>query len=278
MLPGIHALVDLHRTKDGSQLLKLKADCMDETVTFEVGDSVFEHCDSIIRATKVYRSKGFYKAEYLVLDAPSMSFSVSYADPEEDFSASGDVPSDIHKGISALITYLEGLRGGRKAVGHLDVRRLVPGDSTFMNTVWTNGYIEYIPESSGIGELLEHLCKKKEIAYAEHEWICELAEGSGFSCLIVENRMQDVMEVFNDKKTVGHEIQEAIDVKGKWLITSRRALTTVDLQNYETDTLRLMMDEITDHRYSHSLSDLELQNMRLISAETAWRKAHAPKP
>lgn len=274
MLPGIHALAHLYHAKDGRLLLQLKGDCRDETITFEVEDSVLQRCDSIIRATKIYQSKGFYKAEFMVLDAPSMSFDVDYTNEDEDFSASGDLPTDISLGIRQLTDYLEGLRGDRMAIGHLNVWRHHPKDPVFVNTVWTNGYIEYTPDESGIDELLQHLCKRKGIAYNPKDWICEMAVGSGFSCLVVDNWEQKVMEVYNAKNTVGHTILQDAEVPGQWPMTSRQALTTTDLKDYDTDTLKQMVKETRDRERTDNMSDLENQNVKLIGRMISWRENH----
>ena len=63
----------LWRHDDGKLTLTLRGTCPFEIVTFEVGEDVLLRCDSIIKATRLYESKGDYKSSMIVYDAPSTS-------------------------------------------------------------------------------------------------------------------------------------------------------------------------------------------------------------
>lgn len=117
--------VNLSTTKEGTCRLTLRGDCYYERITFEVPEEVVRRCDSIIHATKLYQSKGYYEYKIPILDAPSTSFGTVYADYDESFDGSGDMPSNIWDGLNAVINYLKSLRDDRQAPGHLQ-RDLCP--------------------------------------------------------------------------------------------------------------------------------------------------------
>ena len=297
MLPGVQAYAELRREKDGRQLLTLNGDCMDEKVTFEVHDSVFQRCEELIRTTKVYLPAEASEPEMRVLDAPTMTFRVSYEDAEEGFSVSSDSPFEIRKGMRVITDYLAGLRGDRHAVGHLQIMRQ-SFDSTFNNTVWVNGDMTYEPDESGISELLEFLCDDFDMEYEIPEWEIRHAEGSGFQCMIVKNETQSFMEIFYDQKTVGHAVRMDEDIPGLYPQTARRLFTRAELDNLPTDTLKFMAMEMAArygcqmpdqesqayfdaqpwyknkyYRYQR-MSDIEEQNDKLIDYLLLWRRKH----
>ena len=149
MMAGDEEYVLLWRGKDGSQTLTLKADCVDERLTFDVPDSVFERCEQIISETQMWRYKGTYKFEGRLLDAPTSSFTVSYEDKEEIFWIDGEfVPKEPSSAMRILIRYLKSLRGNRDALGHVIARE---GKLEVQEgSQWTNGDFRWICEENGI--------------------------------------------------------------------------------------------------------------------------------
>jgi len=119
--------------KTGKPLLTVSGDCDGEVITFNVEQEVFTRCAEIIKEYKLYLSKGHYKERFMVLDAPSSSFHLSFEDSKESVYGSGDWPQRINDGVKAVNGYLMSLVGDRKAEGHVDriyqgtLRRVLQG-------------------------------------------------------------------------------------------------------------------------------------------------------
>lgn len=96
-------MVELRLSKDGKRTLTMRGSCYYERISFEVGEDVFLKVDSIIHATKLYESKGNYKYDVMIMDAPSSSFHATYTDYKESFSGSGNMPSEIWKGMNKVV-------------------------------------------------------------------------------------------------------------------------------------------------------------------------------
>lgn len=275
MLPYDQDYIDLRIEKDGQKLLTLKADCPGETVTFEVDDSVFRHCEKLVIDYKLYKAEGHYKApgDMVVLDAPTSTFDLYYKDPQELYTAGGWIPSEISKGIRAISEYLYGLRGDRQAIGHLDIIRHAPSDPEPGD--YTNGVIDFTPDENGIEELYKYLAGKLGVAYDESDWDYSLAKGSGFKALIVYNERESYMDIFNEKTTIGHAIQTDGNLKSKYPQASQRLLTRKDLAEYDNDTLTQICQEVMDrYDYRKQPSDLEQQNLKLADYLLLWNKRH----
>lgn len=258
MNPYDEAYVQLTRAKDGTLTLTLKGDCPQEKLSFEVEDSVMERCKQIIKEHKLWKADGYYKPEYQLLDAPSTSFHVSYKNYNDSFSASGDIPRDIRRGISAITGYLESLRGDRQAEGHF--KRMW---STMIkldgSTTWSNGEISFTPEEKGIDELLEYLSKEMGEEYNKNDWDYNMAEGNGIRALILENRHLSYMDVFSDKKSPNRTTTYKETPHGKWPQGSTRLLTRQFLSTLSKDDLRLLQDEILA-RHGITFKDKERQD------------------
>jgi hypothetical protein len=268
------AFVELRKEQDGRLLLTLKGDCRDETLTFEVEDSVFRRCEQLVVETKLYEAKGPY--EFLggrLHDAPTRRFTVTYANHEEDINASGFVPDEIGLGVKAITKYLMSLRGDRQPVGHIFFKkgsRVPPLTGTF-----TNGGIDFTPEEDGIEELYAYLSKQLGIEYNPSQWTFSWAEGSGFKALVVENAQEWYMDVFLDSTIVDHAILTDGSVQGTYPQGSQRLLTRKDLINYDIDTLGAISEEIlARHPKSEEPTDLEHQNLEMISCMKSWKLKH----
>lgn len=133
--------------------LTVSGDCEGETITFKVEEEVFDRLAKIIKEHKLYRSKGFYKPKYEVLDAPSAGFSFCF-EGDEFVSGSGDWPKNIEKGVAAANAYLHSLRGNRKAAGHVD--RIYGGDD-LPGMIWTDGTATLTTTDTDASELKRHL-------------------------------------------------------------------------------------------------------------------------
>ena len=297
--------VDLRVKKDGQRLLTLRGDCFYERITFEVGEEVFLHCDSIIRATKLYQSKGFYESQFVLLDAPSTSFSASYTDYEESFSGSGQMPNEVWAGMRAVVDYLKGLRGDRQAFGHLtsDYSTSPRDIPDFTTTVWTDGIIEYIPDTVSFNELIHYLNGRYELKDDVSDWLVRYVSGNGLRCIEVVNNSERLLDVFVDKATLNVKQAGTDSLPGRWPQASQRLLTKGDLADIPTDSLELMLKEI-DARYggyfrendvqayfeaqpwykrdtgynsglynNHKLTDVERQNIELIGRYLEHRYA-----
>lgn len=131
-------------------MLTISGKCPGEVITFEVGEEVFLKCRELIEKHKLYKSAGFYKSEYELLDAPSSSFTVFFEDPYYDISGSGDMPDFIWKGINEIHTYFISLAGDRKAEGHVD---RVYGDDGIAGLIWTDGITTLTTPSESVNEL-----------------------------------------------------------------------------------------------------------------------------
>lgn len=278
MMPGVQDYIHLRKEKDsGKLLLTVRGDCFREKVSFEVPEEVFRHCEELILETKLYTSKGFYKSEFVILDAPTTDFRVSYEDDDEDFYAGGFFPSEIGLGIRAVKEYLYGLRGDRQAPGHLERIRSL-NDDAFLKAKWSNGRISFQAGEDGIQELFEFLSKEEGIDYEFHNWEAWRMEGSGFNCLVVTHRRESIMEVFLDQDSKGKTIRDDEEIKGQWPQTARRPLLRRELVELPTDTLKMMAQEIKERYpepYKNPMTDLERMNYELIDWLLQWRKQHS---
>ena len=291
--------VELRLTREGKRLLTLRGSCYYERITFEVGEEVFLRCDSIIHATKLYQSKGFYEYQVRLLDAPSSSFDASYTDRSEDFSGSGDMPAEIWEGMGAVLNYLKSLRGGREAKGHMRTVYRLKSNEPIRNTEWADGYISYLPEDD-VEELFQFLSRTYGFDYVADDWQLAYAEGSGQRSIIAINRTQEIYEVFIDKATEGNTLPDTDNLPGQWPQASQRLLTKADLAAVPTDSLSLMADEIyarhqcslrnKDHAAyfqtqswykptwkhdSEDVTDVERQNYELIQGLISRRQLEA---
>lgn len=273
--------VSLRLTRDGKRLLTLRGDCYYERLTFEVGEDVFLHCDSIIHATNLYQSKGFYKWEMMILDAPSTDFHVTYTDPDESFGGSGNMPTEIWDGMREVVNYLKSLRGDRQAFGHLTTTYYnnpskIPN---FNTTVWTDGIIEFVPDEGGIEELTSHLNARYGLDDESTHWVTRYVEGFGMRCLLLEDAYERLMDVFVDKSTLGVTLEGADTHSSRWPQVYQRMLTKGDLERIPTDSLLILEKEVSHSHDTHSSvkNDLEHQNTELILRYTERRMKEARK-
>ena len=272
--------VSLRLTRDGKRLLTLRGDCYYERLTFEVGEDVFLRCDSIIHATKLYQSKGFYKWEMMLLDASTSDFSVTYTDPDESFSGSGNMPTEIRDGMYEVVSYLKSLRGDRQAFGHLTTTYDNPSEiPNFNTTVWTDGIIEYIPDDGGFGELTRFLNSRYGLDDKSTYWVTKYVEGCGMRCLLLEVASERLLDVFVDKSTLGVTLEGADTRSSHWPQAYQRMLTKGDLEKIPTDSLLMLEKEVTHSHDTHTSvkNDLEHQNTELILRYTERRMNEARK-
>ena len=273
--------VSLRLTRDGKRLLTLRGDCFYERLTFEVGEDVFLRCDSIIHATNLYQSKGYYEWKMMILDAATTDFHVTYTDPDESFSGSGNMPSEIRDGMHEVVNYLKSLRGDRQAFGHLTTTYYnnpskIPN---FNTSVWTDGIIEYVPDEGGIGELTSHLNARYGLDDESTYWVTKYVEGCGMRCLLLEVASERLLDVFVDKSTLGVTLEGADTHSSRWPQAYQRMLTKGDLERIPTDSL-LMLEKEVSHSYDTHTSiknDLERQNTELIFRYTERRLKEARK-
>lgn len=259
MIQGDHEYVYLWRGKDGTQTLTLKADCINERLTFDVADSVFQRCEQIIGETKMWRHKGSYefKGEHIILDAPKSTFTVGFDDKDETFWIDGNfVPKEARHSMDILIRYLKGLRGNREARGHL-IAREFPLEVE-EGTQWTNGEFRWTCEEAGVDELLSYLCEKYGEAYNREEWKLHRLGGSGFEAIQVSNSARWLEEVLVSERTKNHVIRQEEEIHGRWPETARRLITHHDLDALPTDSVQIMCDEI-HARYGYSIKDARSQ-------------------
>ena len=273
--------VSLRLTRDGKRLLTLRGDCYYERLTFEVGEDVFLHCDSIIHATNLYQSKGFYKWEMVILDAATTDFHVTYTDPDESFGGSGNMPTEIWDGMREVVNYLKSLRGDRQAFGHLTTTYYnnpskIPN---FNTTVWTDGIIEFVPDEGGIEELTSHLNARYGLDDESTHWVTRYVEGFGMRCLLLEDAYERLMDVFVDKSTLGVTLEGADTHSSRWPQVYQRMLTKGDLERIPTDSLLILEKEVSHSHDTHSSvkNDLEHQNTELILRYTERRMKEARK-
>ena len=273
--------VSLRLTRDGKRLLTLRGDCFYERLTFEVGEDVFLRCDSIIHATNLYQSKGYYEWKMMILDAATTDFHVTYTDPDESFGGSGNMPTEIRDGMHEVVNYLKSLRGDRQAFGHLTTTYYnnpskIPN---FNTTVWTDGIIEYVPDEGGIGELTSHLNARYGLDDESTYWVTKYVEGCGMRCLLLEVASERLLDVFVDKSTLGVTLEGADTHSSRWPQAYQRMLTKGDLESIPTDSLLMLEKELShsnDTRTSIK-NDLERQNAELIFRYTERRLKEARK-
>lgn len=255
--------VTLSLNDDGTRMLTLCGCWYYERLTFEVGEDVFLHCDSIIRATKMYESKGDYKPKNKLLDAVSLWFSVRYADSSEDFDGSGAVPAEIWSGVDVVADYLKSLRGDRQARGHMEKLEYLESTELIKGTEWIDGAFSYLPGDDA-EELFRILSQRYGFEYVPDEWELCLAEGSGQRCIVLINDKQNIFDVLIDKKTKGVTMADSDSLP----LTSRRVLMKSEIEGLPTDSLKRMYDKL-DARRSEidngvGMNDIERQNLDLI--------------
>ena len=266
--------VSLRLTRDGKRLLTLRGDCYYERLTFEVGEDVFLHCDSIIHATNLYQSKGFYEWKMMILDGATTDFHVTYTDPDESFSGSGNMPTEIRDGMREVVNYLKSLRGDRQAFGHLTTTYTDPTKlPNFNTTVWTDGIIEYVPDEGGIMELISFLNARYGLDDESTRWVTRYVEGCGMRCLLLEVPHERLLDVFVDKSTLGVKLEGADTHSSRWPQAYQRMLTKGDLESIPTDSLLMLEKEVTHSYDTHNTvkNDLERQNTELILRYTERR-------
>ena len=257
--------VTLRLNDDGTRTLTLSGSCYYEHITFEVDEDVFLRCDSIIHATKMYESKGYYKPRYVLLDAASSGFDVRYADSGEDFYGSGDVPGEIWSGVEVVVDYLKSLRGDREARGHMARQEYLMSTEPIKGTEWIDGAFSY-QAADDAEELFRILSQRYGFGYVADEWELQFAEGNGQRCIVLINYQQDIFDVLIDKKTKGVTMADTDSLP----LASRRVLVKSEIEGLPTDSLKRMYDLI-DARRSYigagvSLNDIEIQNPNLINA------------
>ena len=125
MLPETSMFYELTRDKEGHKTLKMRGDCWLEEIEIPVAEEVFQKVGDLIMEYGLHKSIGYYKPEMIIHDAPSVSFSAAF-EGYRMFGGSGDIPTEMNKGLHEICTYLESLRGNTKARGHLDVLREMP--------------------------------------------------------------------------------------------------------------------------------------------------------
>ena len=267
--------VSLRLTRDGKRLLTLRGDCYYERLTFEVGEDVFLRCDSIIHATNIYQSKGYYEWKMMLLDAPTTDFHVTYTDDKESFSGSGDMPTEIWDGMHKVVDYLKSLREGRQAFGHLTTTYYndpfkIPN---FNTTVWTDGIIEYMPDEGSLEELTDYLNARYGLDGKSDYWITKYVEGCGMHCLLLENPYDRLLDVFVDKSTAGVTLEGADTHSSNWPEVYQRMITKGDLERIPTDSLLMLEKEVTHNYDTHTSvkNDLERQNTEVIMRYTERR-------
>lgn len=267
MMAGDEEYVLLWRGKDGAQTLTLKADCLDERLTFDVPDSVFERCELIINETEMWRHKGTYnfEGEARLLDAPKSSFTVGYEDKEETFWIDGNfVPNEASSAMEILIRYLKSLRGNRDALGHVIARE---GKLEVQEgSQWTNGDFRWICDEKGIDELLSYLCQKYHEAYHREEWRLHHISGSGFEAIQVSNASRWLKEVLVSESTENHMVRTDEEIPGRWPETARRLITHKDLDSLPTDSVQIMCEEIRA-RYGFSI---QVESCREYFRQQPW--------
>ncbi len=259
--------VTLRLMRDGKRQLTLRGDCYYERITFEVGEDVFLRVDSMIHASKLYQSKGFYEWKMRLLDAPSTSFSVTYTDYDESFSGGGDMPHEIWDGMGEIVNYLKSLRGDRQAPGHLTTHYISPSEiPDFRTTVWTDGIIEWTPDEEGISELTRHLNRRYGFDDKSAWWVTRYVEGCGMRCLILSYNSERLMDVFVDKSTRDVTLEGVDTSSTNWPQAYQRLLVKGDLKGMPTDSLLLLEKEIGKRYdpFSKAMNDLERQNSELI--------------
>ena len=270
--------VSLRLTRDGKRLLTLRGDCFYERLTFEVSEDVFLRCDSIIHATNLYQSKGYYEWKMMILDAATTDFHVTYTDPDESFGGSGNMPTEIRDGMHEVVNYLKSLRGDRQAFGHLTTTYYnnpskIPN---FNTSVWTDGIIEYVPDEGGIEELTNHLNARYGLDDESTYWVTKFVEGCGMRCLLLEVASERLLDVFVDKSTLGVTLEGADTHSSRWPQAYQRMLTKGDLERIPIDSL-LMLEKEVSHSHNTIKNDLERQNSEVIFRYTERRLKEARK-
>lgn len=131
-------------------ILTVSGKCEGETITFEVGEEVFEECRKLVEKHKLYKSKGYYEPKIMALDAPSSHFSVTFKDPNKSINGSGNMPDFIWEGISAIHKYFISLAGDRKPEGHVD---RIYGEDGIAGLQWTDGYVTISTAEESVNNL-----------------------------------------------------------------------------------------------------------------------------
>ena len=136
--------------KTHSPMLTVSGKCQGETITFEVGEEVFEKCRKLVEKHKLFKSRGYYEPLIMALDAPSSHFSVTFEDPYSSIDGSGDMPDFLFEGISAINSYFHSLAGDREAEGHVD---RIFGEEGVSGRQWTDGYITVATPEESVNNL-----------------------------------------------------------------------------------------------------------------------------
>ena len=264
-------------------LLTVSGPCEGERITFEVTPDVFDRCAEIIKEHRLYRSKGFYKPRFEVLDAPSASFHVGFEDSDEWISGSGDWPRFISEGVNAVNSYLHSLVGDRKAEGHVD--RIYGGDD-LPGRHWTDGICNLTTTDTDASELKRYLR-----GMSDKENPDDIRSGMGYErfhegdqhyILIHDynHRQHRLFYSFDGKpESIRKMVEQHVaalratkpDSTAKWPIVNERFLSQPMLDKLNQQQLREMLDDIkqipvNSYGSMTHMTDIGQVNYELLSA------------
>ena len=274
----------------GKKLLTISGDCEGEEITVEVGDEVFVHCLELVKKNKLYRSKGYYKPMFEVLDAPSSHFSVTFTEPYGSIDGSGDMPDFVWKGLSEIHQYLKSIVGDRKAEGHVD---RIYGAEGIAGMHWTDGVVTVTtPEDSemplkraarGVGD--DNDSQLREMGFSRYH------DGDQHYFLIHDNQL-DKCRLFysfdgnestreqmvkHDLETMRNGIHTDSIGKTVWPVVNERFLSHPMIDALTTEQLEEMLNSIKVRRYSPNgglewYTDIGEVNREMLSNEIKSRK------
>ena len=281
--------------EQGKPLLTVSGDCRGEEITIEVGEEVFAHCLELINKHKLYRSKGFYKSKFEILDAPSAHFSIVYEDPFLIVSGSGEWPDFISNGINDIHKYLKSVVGDRKAEGHVD---RIYGADGISGMHWTDGTNTVFTPKESVTPLKRTVrgldtdadTEPQEMGYSHFK------DGNQHYILIHDYQLNierlfysydgktDTKERMDKQDLASLRNNAIVDSLGnkRWPIVNERFLSHTMIKSLSAAQLEEMLNSIHVRReYPHSsmewYTDIGGVNRDLLTSEIKLRKEKANK-
>ena len=244
----------------------------------------------LVKKNKLYRSKGYYKPMFEVLDAPSSHFSVTFIEPYGSIDGSGDMPDFVWKGLSEIHQYLKSIVGDRKAEGHVD---RIYGAEGIAGMHWTDGVVTVTtPEDSemplkraarGVGD--DNDSQLREMGFSHYH------DGDQHYFLIHDNQL-DKCRLFysfdgnestreqmvkHDMETMRNGIHTDSIGRTVWPVVNERFLSHPMIDALTTEQLEEMLNSIKERRYSPNgglvwYTDIGQVNREMLSNEIKSRK------
>lgn len=274
--------------KDGEtekRLLTMSGDCPGEEITIEVDMEVMNHCLELIEKHKMYRSKGFYKPKFQVMDAPSSSVNITFSEPYANINGSGDMPDFMWEGISEINSYLKSVLGNLKAEGHVD---RIYGIDGIAGLKFTDGKVTVSSDDESLREMKQVLRRM-----SEPDDTNDRPEQMGYDhfhngnqhYVLVHDYKYDLCRIFYSYE--GDDLKKSEAFTGKtgkkaWEMVNERFLSHPIIDALSDEEVKKTLDNIKVNEGENVgpkrlYTDVGEVNHSLLESELSYREQHRRK-